>query len=399
MAFSTSTLLIGLPLSSRASEPPDMMTSTLSQVDPYTTANPSFQDPDDDDGSYQSTSHFVPLVYTFTTSSFAFALSTAIIFLIFSVLHTYLCFRKKTVFFAITIYASLAMATSQTMKAYLVQLQTAILTSDDFTSGLIDQIERSEIMFVVMELLGAVPASAMGFLLMMTYTRLTWFVVTKSGRKKGRVFGLPARWQTSVLAVGQMVGDGLVGVGHYYGLGYLQTLGGLVGLMTWGVLLVLMVRLGRVKGEEEGGERREQLKGVRRFVWAVGGSVGLLFLCGVARIIRREAVSYFMAETTWESTEDGASEIVAMSEWPEYVFQHLPIVLILVLLAVYHPGDYLPRRLTGWRLKTKRLLREERMREDVENLKVLARKDSKASSVQGSQLDCFERVDLDKETK
>lgn len=88
-----------------------------------------------------------------------------------------------------------------------------------------------------------------------------------------------------------------------------------------------------------------------------------------------------------------------MSEWPVYVFQHLPILLILVLMAVYHPGAYLPRRLTGWRLNTKKLLREERMREDVENLKVLARKDSKASSVQGSELDCFERVDLDKETK
>lgn len=163
------------------------------------------------------------------------------------------------------------MATSQTMKCYLVQLQTIILHSANLSSSTINQLERADVVLVVMDLLEAIPASAMGFLLMMTYTRLTWFIIPKSGRKNGRVFGLPARWQTSLLALGQMVGDGLVGVGHYYGLGYLQSLGGVVGLMTWGVLGGLVVRAGRV-------EVREEVKAVKRFVWAVGGAVGLLIV-------------------------------------------------------------------------------------------------------------------------
>ncbi|CAP67708.1 uncharacterized protein PODANS_1_15980 [Podospora anserina S mat+] len=372
-------------LTSLATETGDVATSTTQASGPSYTGDPVSYD----DGYYRSNT---PMVYPFTTSSFPLALTTAILFLILTILHAYLCFKKKTVFFAITIYASLAMATSQTMKCYLVQLQTIILHSTNLSSSTINQLERADVVLVVMDLLEAIPASAMGFLLMMTYTRLTWFIIPKSGRKNGRVFGLPARWQTSLLALGQMVGDGLVGVGHYYGLGYLQSLGGVVGLMTWGVLGGLVVRAGRV-------EVREEVKEVKRFVWAVGGAVGLLIGCATARIIRREAVAYFLAEAPWWSSEYGVSETFAMSEWPVYVFQHLPILLILVLMAVYHPGAYLPRRLTGWRLNTKKLLREERMREDVENLKVLARKDSKALSVQGSELDCFERVDLDKETK
>ncbi|KAK4174169.1 hypothetical protein QBC36DRAFT_358152 [Triangularia setosa] len=393
MASSSSTLLLSLPVTSStvtASSVGPLMT-----VDAATLSSTGSPDPNTEYG-YHSQERYIPVVYAFSSSSFPFALSTAIIFFILSFLHTYLCVKKKTIFFAITIYASLAMATAQTLKSYLVQLQATLLSPSNFNNpDIVDQFEHAGVLLIVMELLEAVPASAMGFLLMMTYTRLTWFIVPKSGRKKGRVLGLPVRWQTSILALGQMVGDALVGVGHYYGFGFLQSLGGVIGLMTWGWLAGLVVRLGRVKMEEG----RRVLKEVKKFVWVVGGAVGLLLVCGIARVIRREQVSYLMYGIPWISSEDDESVMFAMAEWPVYVFQHLPIALMLVLLAVYHPGDYLPRRLTGWRLKTKRLLREERMREDVENLKVLARKDSKSSSVQDSELDCFERVDLDKEAK
>ncbi|KAK4197134.1 hypothetical protein QBC40DRAFT_342202 [Triangularia verruculosa] len=338
--------------------------------------------------------HDTPISYPFTPTTFNLALTTAIVFFILSLLHTLFCIKKKTVFFAITIYASLAMTTAQILKCYLVGLQNSLLDPNAFDSpAVFDRLEQAGIITIVMELLEAVPASAMGFLLMMTYTRLTWFVVAKPGRKNGRVFGLPVRWQTSILALGQMVGDGLVGVGHYYGIDALQSFGGVIGIMTWGLLGGLVVRLGRVKIAEE--ERR----GVKKLVWAVGGSVGLLLVCGITRIIRREQVAYLLSDVPWISLEDDDTNFYALEEWPVYVFQHLPIVVILVLLAVYHPGDYLPKRLTGWRLKTKRLLREERMREDVENLKVLSRQGSKSSSVESGELDCFERVDLDKETK
>ncbi|KAK0737361.1 hypothetical protein B0T21DRAFT_383349 [Apiosordaria backusii] len=321
-----------------------------------TTATPTSPDGSDQlphNGTSHEETPLTPIIYGFSASSFSLALSTAIIFLILSLLHTYLCVKKKTVFFAITIYASLAMTSSLTLKTYLINLQSLLLSSPT-TSTPMAEVERADILLVVMDLLEAIPASAMGFLLMMTYTRLTWLIVPKSarsGNKGQKVLGLPVRWQTSVLAMGQMVGDGMVGVGNWYGVHFLESLGGIVGV------------------------------------------------CGISRVIRREQVSYYNEMPPWISSEDDEQLFFVVSEWPVYVFQHLPIALILVLLAIYHPGDYLPRRLTGWRLNTKRLLREEKMREDVESLRVLTRKDSKSSSVQGSELDCFERIDLDKETK
>jgi hypothetical protein len=52
--------------------------------------------------------------------------------------------------------------------------------------------------------------------------------------------------------------------------------------------------------------------------------------------------------------------VVTTDEWPFYVFDILPNLLIFTILAVYHPGFYLPRRLTGFRLKSFALLKEEK---------------------------------------
>src|SRR4051812_14653880 len=54
--------------------------------------------------------------------------------------------------------------------------------------------------------------------------------------------------------------------------------------------------------------------------------------------------------------------IITTEEWPVWAFDYLPNFAILVILAVYHPGFYLPRRLTGFSLKTKGLLQEAKTR-------------------------------------
>lgn len=51
--------------------------------------------------------------------------------------------------------------------------------------------------------------------------------------------------------------------------------------------------------------------------------------------------------------------IVATREWPDYVFSYLPIAGILLIMAVYHPGLYLPRRLLGVRLRAKALMQKD----------------------------------------
>lgn len=89
-------------LTSLATETGDVATSTTQASGPSYTGDPVSYD----DGYYRSDT---PMVYPFTTSSFPLALTTAILFLILTILHAYLCCKKKTVFFVITIYASLGL--------------------------------------------------------------------------------------------------------------------------------------------------------------------------------------------------------------------------------------------------------------------------------------------------
>lgn len=61
------------------------------------------------------------------------------------------------------------------------------------------------------------------------------------------------------------------------------------------------------------------------------------------------------------------ASILTTEEWPIWVFNFAPIVLIMGILAAYHPGDYLPRRLTGVRLKGNELVAMDVLR-DEENV-------------------------------
>lgn len=61
--------------------------------------------------------------------------------------------------------------------------------------------------------------------------------------------------------------------------------------------------------------------------------------------------------------------ILTTSEWPAWTFQFAPMLLIIIIMAAYHPGYYLPRRLMGLRFKGKELKCMDAMRgDDVEAL-------------------------------
>lgn len=61
------------------------------------------------------------------------------------------------------------------------------------------------------------------------------------------------------------------------------------------------------------------------------------------------------------------SSILTTEEWPVWVFNFAPTILIFGIMAAYHPGDYLPRRLTGLRLKGNELVAMDILR-DEENV-------------------------------
>lgn len=58
------------------------------------------------------------------------------------------------------------------------------------------------------------------------------------------------------------------------------------------------------------------------------------------------------------------SSIITTEEWPSWVFNFLPTLLIMGILAAYHPGTYLPRRLTALRLKGNELVAMDAIRDE-----------------------------------
>lgn len=60
--------------------------------------------------------------------------------------------------------------------------------------------------------------------------------------------------------------------------------------------------------------------------------------------------------------------LLSTVEWPVYVFEYLPIAAIMGIMGLYHPGFYLPRRLTGFRLRAKGLIQEDEEKRRVQEV-------------------------------
>jgi hypothetical protein len=99
-------------------------------------------------------------------------------------------------------------------------------------------------------------------------------------------------------------------------------------------------------------------------------------VCGVERVLDKYATGVLKSLRPGEAV--GRVSIVVTEEWPAYAFNYLPITGILVIMAAYHPGFYLPRRLIGVRLRAKRLLKE-----DEEKMRSATRKETPSQSSAG----------------
>ncbi|KAM0331451.1 hypothetical protein ACHAQA_003127 [Verticillium albo-atrum] len=98
-------------------------------------------------------------------------------------------------------------------------------------------------------------------------------------------------------------------------------------------------------------------KGSLELGLALTASSFLLAILGIMNVLEKDAL-----ETLKASRRPGS--ILTTEEWPTWVFNFLPTLLIISIMAVYHPGYYLPKRLTGLRLKGKELVTMEMIRDE-----------------------------------
>ncbi len=84
----------------------------------------------------------------------------------------------------------------------------------------------------------------------------------------------------------------------------------------------------------------------------ISNQLVLLQTRGIFQVLEKDAL--IALETTFMPIS-----IVTTEEWPVYVFDILPSILILAIQAVWYPGFYFPKRLVGFALKRKRLIEEE----------------------------------------
>ncbi|GAB1311503.1 hypothetical protein MFIFM68171_01713 [Madurella fahalii] len=337
-----------------------------------------------------------PEIFPFYTPSFDLAVAGAFIFSTLTLVHTYLAWRTKTVLLIMCVYAGAALTTGFLLR---------IILSSPSSASSHPSSKSASLLHSVMALLLGAPASVLGFLLIMTYTRLTWWAVPPPHRRPAALW-LPPAFQTTCLAAPQVLGDALA----FFGSGFLfippgpprmAAAGAVVDVLAWAVLSGMAVRFvwvistarrfaARARAPGSGGRCAvtggllpEVELGARRLGVVLALSSLLLVVLGIDRVFSKDAVTLLRFLPASEARE--RLSVVVTEEWPEYLLYYIPAAGILLLMAIYHPGFYLPRRLTGMRLRTKELLRdEERLRcEDRSAM-------SSPSSVDESDLKCWD---------
>ncbi|KAK4170542.1 hypothetical protein QBC43DRAFT_191249, partial [Cladorrhinum sp. PSN259] len=288
--------------------------------------------------------------------SVGMAVIGAIVFGTLTVVHTWLAWKNKTLFLIMNVYAGLAMTTGMLIRCILASNSS----------------RPRDLTFDAMSLLLAGPSSVLSFMLIMTYTRLTWWIAP-SEQRTSKTLWLPPAFQTTIIAAPQVVADTIVFLGSGTLLikpapKYVASTGAVLEAVTWMFFAGIVARfvcMSRNKWPvmDAGAQVRAQRLGL-----ALCASCGLLVICGVARVFERSDITILQDLQLLDSRHrDERPSLMSTTEWPVYAFEYLPAAAIMVIMGVYYPGSYLPRRLTGFRLRAKLLIQEDQERRRVIN--------------------------------
>ncbi|KAK3393978.1 hypothetical protein B0H63DRAFT_531928 [Podospora didyma] len=279
--------------------------------------------------------------------SFDLAFTSVVVFAGLGVAHAWLAFKTRSMYFLMTAAAGIIMTAGM-----IIRLVFASVPADNNGSYYWP--------FAFMSVLITMPGSILGVTLIMTYTRLTWWITPAEHRTLGELW-LPPAYQTILLAGSQAVADSLtfLGSGTFLirpGPPHLAAAGAVLDMLTWIVLASLAVRFVYVGRRRWAPIEKDVQRGLQELGPAVCFSTVLLVIRGVTQVLERDVTALL---TAVPPPDPMSLPIMATEEWPVYVFDFLLIAVILLAMAVYHPGLYFPRRLTGFRLQTKALVREE----------------------------------------
>ncbi|KAK3991240.1 hypothetical protein QBC44DRAFT_263358, partial [Cladorrhinum sp. PSN332] len=276
--------------------------------------------------------------------SFGMAAVGAFVFGALSLVHAWLAWKNKTPFLVTNVYAGLAMTTGLLIRC--------VLTNNNS--------RPRDLTFDAMSLLLAGPTSVLSFMLMMTYTRMTWWI-TPSEQRKLTTLWLPPAFQTTCIATPQIIADVMVFLGSGTLLikpapRYVASAGAILEALGWTIFAALVVRFvctSRNKWPTVDVETRQR---AQRLGLALCASCALLVICGVARVFERGDITILQDLQLvhgW-NTEEKPS-LTSTAEWPVYAFEYLPAAAIMAIMSTVYPGRYLPKRLTGFRLRAKEL--------------------------------------------
>ncbi|KAG7116764.1 hypothetical protein HYQ44_006391 [Verticillium longisporum] len=202
------------------------------------------------------------------------------------------------------------------------------------------------------------PVMTMASLLTFTYTRLVWWITPYEHRNISKLW-LPPR-ATSLILVGlATVGDivSTLGSGQIikFPPAHLQATGAVLKMLVWTAFFGLVARFTVMSRRWSMDEATR--KGSLELGLVLTASSFFLAIIGIMNVLEKDALE------TLKSTRRPGS-IIITEEWPTWVFNFLPTLLVLSIMAVYHPGYYLPKRLTGARLKGKELESMEMIRDE-----------------------------------
>ncbi|KAK3694190.1 hypothetical protein B0T22DRAFT_476956 [Podospora appendiculata] len=276
----------------------------------------------------QSTSTF-----PFYVPSFDLAVVGIVVFTGLAALHTALSIKTRTVYLTLLPKAAMMMAAGMVLRLVL-STNTA-----------------HTVVFIVMSVLLSVSGSLLGISLMMTYTRLVWWITPRQHRDTATLW-LPPAFHTICLCGAQMVGDSLILLGSGLAIrpapAHLATVGALLDMLVWGVFSALVIRFMFISRRRRWAmDRRVQDKSMELGMALSVASV-LLSIRGVMQVLEKDAMIWQINHPSGNHDQTNPPSVVLTDEWPTYVFDLLPDALILLIVVVYFPGIYLPRPLLGF---------------------------------------------------
>ncbi|KAH8901274.1 hypothetical protein GQ53DRAFT_631306 [Thozetella sp. PMI_491] len=282
--------------------------------------------------------------FPFFTPSFDLSFVAAVIFTVIGVIHVLFMFKSKAWYFSIGTQAAAFLGIGSILKAVLIGLVGAGPSASLFGT------------FSAFQLMFMITNSILPLSVIFTYTRLMWWITPPEIRNFTTLWA-PPMYHSFFFGLGQTIGDifSMIGNGQFVKpvRPRLVAIGAVFQMLVWMYLFVVVTRftwMSRSWRREKEMKMKSQKLGIALSICSF-----LLSVRGLMLVLEKDAQDSLL--TTFK-----VSSIVTTDEWTLYVFDTLPQALILIILAIHHPGFYLPKRLLGFRLKTQALAKEKKAR-------------------------------------